>query len=268
MNILHLELIPPFLWYDELNFSSPYSSSYHTHPAWQLTFSLEGVFRFGCQGEILTVMPGEWILFSPALSHSAGSDSSSSRAIQIFFTNFPIPLLPEFAQRLNFRRSFRLTGSWDPARGRELAAAFQGIACGRSHAPSAMKNIYSLQFVSEALEAKIADLPSLKELPGELIKVLTFMEQNLSSAVGVPDFAALLGLSESRFSAVFRKMTGVSPMHYFNELRLSQAQRLLLAGESVKETALKTGFGSVSFFCRKFKLYTGKTPGAFVEEQI
>ena len=131
-----------------------------------------------------------------------------------------------------------------------------------------MKNIYSLQFVSEALEAKIADLPSLKELPGELIKVLTFMEQNLSSAVGVPDFAALLGLSESRFSAVFRKMTGVSPMHYFNELRLSQAQRLLLAGEPVKDAALRSGFGSASFFCRKFKQYTGKTPGAFVEEQI
>ena len=268
MNNIHLELIVPFLWYDELYFSSPYFSSSHSHPAWQLTLVLEGTIYFGCQGTTEYVMPGEWILFSPALPHSAGSTSASSRAMQIFFRNFPGSLLPEFAQRFNFRRNFRLRGVWDRESGVQLAGAFQDIASGIAQAPLSMKNILSLQFVSGVLESKLPDLPFQKELSPELIKVLAFMEQNLSAAVGVPDFAVLAGLSESRFSAVFCKAIGVSPMHYFNELRLSQAQRLLLAGESVKETALKTGFGSVSFFCRKFKQYTGKTPGAFVEEQI
>ena len=176
--------------------------------------------------------------------------------------------LVEYARSLNFRRNVFLKGSWDREAGAAVAERFRSVGKGGSAVPLSLKNILSLRFVSEALESAVARMPVQREIPENFLKVLEFMERHIASSVGVPDFAVLAGLSESRFSAVFCKAIGVSPMHYFNELRLSQAQRLLLAGESVKETALKTGFGSVSFFCRKFKLYTGKTPGAFVEEQI
>lgn len=268
MKISRLELLPPFLWYEEYDYLVPYRSALHTHPAWQLTFSLKGEFYFETQGERITISPGEWVLFSPALPHSAGSDSESSRAIQIFFRHFPPALLVEYARSLNFRRNFFLKGSWDREAGAAIAERFRSVGKGGSAVPLSLKNILSLRFVSEALESAVARMPVQREIPENILKVLEFMERHIASSVGVPDFAVLAGLSESRFSAVFCNAIGVSPMHYFNELRLSQAQRLLLAGESVKETALKTGFGSVSFFCRKFKLYTGKTPGAFVEEQI
>ena len=106
MNILHLELLHPFLWYDEYEYSSPYRSSVHTHPAWQLTCSLKGDFRFETREGSVTISPGEWVLFSPAFPNGAGSDFQSSRGIQIFFRNFPQALLVEYARRLNFRRNF------------------------------------------------------------------------------------------------------------------------------------------------------------------
>ena len=263
MKISRLELLPPFLWYEEYDYLAPYRSALHTHPAWQLTFSHKGEFYFETQGERITITPGEWVLFSPALPHSAGSDSESSRAIQIFFRHFPPALLVEYARSLNFRRNFFLKGSWDREAGAAIAERFSSVGKGGSALPLSLKNILSLRFVSEALESAVARMPVQREIPENFLKVLEFMERHIASSVGVPDFAALVDLSESRFSALFRQMTGVPPMHYFNELRLCQAQLLLLGGASVRSAALSSGFASASFFCRQFKKYTGMTPEAW-----
>ena len=263
MKISRLELLPPFLWYEEYDYLAPYRSALHTHPAWQLTFSLKGEFYFETKAERISIAPGEWVLFPPAFPHSAGSDSQSSRAIQIFFRHFPPALLVEYARCLNFRRNFFLKGSWALAEGAALAERFRSVSNRESALLLSLKNILPLRFVSEALESAVARMPVQREIPEHFLKVLEFMERHISSSVGVPDFAALLDLSESRFSALFRQMTGVPPMHYFNELRLCRAQLLLLGGASVRSAALSSGFASPSFFCRQFKKYTGMTPDAW-----
>ena len=156
-----------------------------------------------------------------------------------------------------------MKGSWDREEGAALAERFRSVGKGGSALILSLKNILSLQFVSEALESAVARMPVQREIPENFLKALEFMERHIASSVGVPDFAVLLDLSESRFSALFRQMTGVPPMHYFNELRLCQAQLLLLGGASVRRAALSSGFASASFFCRQFKKYTGMTPDAW-----
>ena len=89
------------------------------------------------------------------------------------------------------------------------------------------------------------------------------MEQHYAEPLGVPDFAAQAGLSVSRFNELFRRSTGLSPMRYFNEIRLCHAETALRAGESVENAARQAGFSSSGYFCRCFKNYTGRTPGEF-----
>ena len=263
MKRLYLKLLPPFLWYEDYNYFSPFRSNLHAHPAWQLTLSLKDDFFFECHGKKISIKEGEWILFSPELLHRAGSECKSSRAIQIFFRHFPPALLPEFANKLNFRRDFFLTGTYTPGKSSMLAEEFITVLEERSSIPNSLKNLLPLKFITEALGEIASILPQQKNLPPEFLKVLTYMEENFRSPIGVPDFAALLNLSPSRFTAIFREAAGLSPMHYFNEIRLSYAQTLLLSGETIKNAALKSGFRSESYFCRKFKKYTGKTPGEF-----
>ena len=263
MKRFYLKLLPPFLWYEDYNYFSPFRSHLHSHPAWQLTLALSNGFFFECHGKKIHIKEGEWILLSPELLHIAGSECKSSRAIQIFFRHFPPALLPEFAGKLNFRRDFFLTGTYSPDKSSGLAEEFVTILEGRTTVPTSLKNLLPLKFITEALGDAAADLPQQKNLPPEFLKVLTFMEENFRSPIGVPDFAAHLHLSPSRFTAIFRKAAGLSPMQYFNEIRLSYAQTLLLSGETIKNAALKSGFRSESYFCRKFKKYTGKTPGEF-----
>lgn len=265
-NKLHSTLTAPFLWYDEFNYSAPYCSKLHTHPAWQLTLALEGEFYFKYQRQTVRIAANEWILFSPDLAHIAGSDCARSSAIQLFFRHFPQEWLPEFAHRFNFLRNFQLTGCMAPDKCANLRSAFAELIDCKSEAPDSLKHLLPLQFIVEALSSKLARIPPRKGLPLEFLKVLHFMEENLSAQLSVSDLAHVVALSESRFSAVFRQFTGLSPMEYLNEMRLGHAQNLLLAGESQKNAAQKSGFSSASYFCRKFKQYSGKTPGEFCKE--
>lgn len=263
-----LTLTPPFLWYAEINYSEPYHVEPHSHSAWQLTLPLKEDLFFIWQGEKHYIAPGEWILISPELFHSAGCDSSDAWAIQLLFRNFPPNLLPEFSRRFNFLRNFCTAGVMPEAKTIQFRDAFAEIGCEKTAAPESLKNLLPLQLIVEALSGQLADIQEQPELPPEFANVLKFMEENLAAPIGITEFANTVNLSESRFSALFRHFTGLSPMRYFNELRIGHAQELLLSGESVQDAALKSGFVSASYFCRKFKKYTGKTPGEFCADHI
>lgn len=263
MNTLLVSLCPPFLWYEQLNYSAPYRSRLHCHPAWQLTCAVRGEFYFEWDEQRTVVKPGEWILFPPEFSHIAGSECRETQAMQIFFRHFPPHLLPEFSRAFNFRRNFFLTGAMPSGAAEWISSRFESIEREHSRIAFSLKTVLPLQFITEALGGGITDLPVEKEFPAEFFRVLEYMEEHFAEPLGVPDFAEFVQLSPSRFTAVFSRWCGLSPMDYFNEIRLSRAQIQLLSGESVKNTACNCGFASVSYFCRKFKKYTGKTPGEF-----
>lgn len=105
----------PWLWFETILYSSSYQAEMHRHSAWQLTASVFGEFRFRTgQGTVL-LHPGEWVLMAPGVLHDAGSDSSRSRALQLFFRRFPPDLLPEFAMRFNLLRGVVRTGRMELA---------------------------------------------------------------------------------------------------------------------------------------------------------
>ena len=266
-DFFHLPLSAPFLWYEELRYSAPYCSTVHSHPAWQLTVSLEGTFFFDYQGREVWIAPGEWVLFSPELPHCAGSRCECSAAAQIFFRRFPGEMMPELSRALNFRRNFVLKGKCRQDKISETVTAFRKLRKQETPLFHTLKNLLPLNFLVDSMSETALDTVLPKELPGKFLAALEYMEQHYAEPVGVPDFAAEAGLSVSRFNELFRNVTGLSPMRYFNEIRLSHAQMALLAGESVEEAAQKSGFASASYFCRCFKNYTGRTPGEFKEKR-
>ena len=74
-------------------------------------------------------------------------------------------------------------------------------------------------------------------------------------------YAELCSMSESGFRKMFREFTGVSPIEYRNDIRLSEAQKLLQSGEyNVSEVAEAMGFSNLSFFARLYKRKFGYTP--------
>ena len=85
---------------------------------------------------------------------------------------------------------------------------------------------------------------------------------NLSSPPTVDELAADCCLSKSRFSHLFREVTGRSPHEFILSLRMEKAKELLTTDMSIKEVAAAVGFEDQNYFSRMFRKYTGAAPSA------
>lgn len=82
--------------------------------------------------------------------------------------------------------------------------------------------------------------------------------------IKVEDLAALVSLSVSHFSRLFRTHFGVSPYRYLRRVRMRAACDLLAASElSVTEVAAQTGYYDAAHFSNDFRAEQGMSPTAY-----
>lgn len=88
----------------------------------------------------------------------------------------------------------------------------------------------------------------------EIYPLINFIRTNYADNITIPTMASILKMSESNLYAVFKKSTGVSPIKYLNEYRLSLAAELLLNTDlSVKSVSEAVGIQDQFYFSRLFK---------------
>lgn len=93
---------------------------------------------------------------------------------------------------------------------------------------------------------------------------ISFMQDHLTQKITVANMASAVGLSKFYFSRMFSEKTGVTPHHYFNNMRIQESKRLLLmTNQSVESIAAACGFENASNYIRLFRACTGMTPSAF-----
>jgi AraC family transcriptional regulator len=104
--------------------------------------------------------------------------------------------------------------------------------------------------------------------PWQLRRVSDYLEAHISERVDLATLATLVGLSQSHFSHAFRVSTGVAPYRWQLNMRIRQAQRLLLEREqSLEAVADATGFADAVHFGRTFRKLTGTTPANWRRER-
>jgi AraC family transcriptional regulator, arabinose operon regulatory protein len=87
------------------------------------------------------------------------------------------------------------------------------------------------------------------------------LEEDLHRPSRVADLARAVNLSPSRFTHLFRAMTGDSPARYLQMRRLELARVLLeTTFLSVKEVMAKVGFNDPSHFTHAFSRHHGIAP--------
>lgn len=75
--------------------------------------------------------------------------------------------------------------------------------------------------------------------------------------------AEAVGVSPATLNAAFRKNFGTSVGKYALSVKMREAKRLVAAGRfSVKEIAAKTGFSSLSHFCKTYRAFYGRPPSS------
>ncbi|MGN0220540.1 MAG: helix-turn-helix domain-containing protein [Prevotella sp.] len=88
-----------------------------------------------------------------------------------------------------------------------------------------------------------------------------FMQENIENRMTLQQAATYIGYSQSHFSALFRKQTGMSPHAYYNRLKMEHACRLLKeTGLKVNQICHKLGIDDQYYFSRLFSKTIGMSP--------
>ena len=93
------------------------------------------------------------------------------------------------------------------------------------------------------------------------------MVQNITYDWTLQGLADLSGYSSSRFSSLYSERYGISPIEQLIALRIQAAKDLLkYSNKSITDIAEETGFSSIHYFSRKFKLATGMSPTEYTKK--
>ncbi len=95
--------------------------------------------------------------------------------------------------------------------------------------------------------------------------VMNFMRQEFfKPSLSLEMATSSLGLNRNKINDILREEVGVTFSAYLNQLRLTEAARLLTSGETnIADVAYSVGYNNVSYFNKLFKEEFGCAPGQF-----
>src|SRR6267143_771374 len=104
-----------------------------------------------------------------------------------------------------------------------------------------------------------ADLPIASR---DVRRAEAYIGSNVSRNIRLEEIAGAAGVSVRTLQTSFRRDRHVTPMQYLRNLRLDAARERLLAGSSVAEAALDTGFSHQGRFAHYYRGRFGHSPSA------
>lgn len=88
----------------------------------------------------------------------------------------------------------------------------------------------------------------------QIAEAVSYLKKNYKKKLSIEEIAQYVNMASSSFYRHFRQITKISPLQYQKQLRLSEAQKLMLTGMYNAETAsYNVGYESSTQFSREYK---------------
>lgn len=95
----------------------------------------------------------------------------------------------------------------------------------------------------------------------QIAQAISILKEHYSEKLDIEEVARQVNMAPSSFYRNFKQVTQVSPLQYQKQLRLNEAQRLMLSGKHNAESAsYLVGYESPTQFSREYKKMFGKPP--------
>ncbi|MCI5649623.1 MAG: helix-turn-helix transcriptional regulator [Fusicatenibacter sp.] len=100
-------------------------------------------------------------------------------------------------------------------------------------------------------------------------EIMEYISQNYSDPnLNIAKTGEHFHMSPNYLSAIYRQETGKRLLEVIAQVRVREAEKLLMKGVSVVKAGEKVGFSDNTTFIRTFKKYTGMTPGQVKTENM
>ena len=102
-----------------------------------------------------------------------------------------------------------------------------------------------------------------------LLKIKAYIVSQLENRrhLVISDIAAEMNMSERQFFRKMARLTGKTPNHFIQEIRMQKARQILESKrfDSIKDVALQVGFSNPDYFSKLYYHFFGLRPSSYLK---
>ncbi len=210
-------------------------------------------------GERHVVHSGQVLVIPAGISHEYGSDPGHPWTI--WWMHVTGPAVPDLLASAGLTTGRPVLTLREPHKAQALVElTLQRLE--RDHSVPSMVGASGAAW--HLLSMLTADQTQGRATADPVEQVREYLQSGAGARVGVPDLAAMVGLSRSRFAELFRRATGTSVLAYQTGLRMARARQLLDTSDmSIAAIARAIGYDDAYYFSRHFRRVHGLSPSAY-----
>ncbi len=266
------KLLPPFRLLNFVDYPAGHQGAFHAHDSYQDVLVLQGCFAFEFPGrETMCIRTGQLGVVPPMCVHGWRALSRTT-CKTMMLTHAPLTgqIHGELSAIFGGSSSAPLLAGLTPGHTKKLAASLRReCVLARPASPGLVQGLL-IQLLALASRHFLEEQPGAcgETREGRAVRLaLNYMENHYREPLTLKEIAAQAFLGTSRFSEIFRRHTGLAPMHYLQRLRGEKAENLLQYTDlEISQIADLLGFASIHYFSRFFRKYAKKSPTAFRRE--
>ncbi len=240
----------------------------HHHDFFEISIILQGESLYLIDEEWKTVRSGDILLFNPGVDHAEKQlINTYSHQLHIGIKNFQL-----YGLEKNFFPTHGSLLSMQDSQFKIFDKAWQLIEefnqqkthfnlMGRALVMEMM--LFILRSLEKEEQLSEEEHASQNDRMNQVVQlIMTYMENNFAKDISIEQLATLYYVSPTYLSKIFKDITGVSPINYLIQIRLTKARQLLEKEEdlTVKEVAKAVGYEDAYHFSKSFKKHFGLSP--------
>ncbi|MCL7764967.1 AraC family transcriptional regulator [Polaribacter sp. Z014] len=255
--------------FEKLEFQTPW----HYHPEWELTFITESTGIRSVGNSIQAYQPGELVLLGPNLPHCWKTNRSTKELAKSTVIQFRKDVLGDGwmdKDEFSLIKKMLINSNFGLMFNDITAKDVGGKMVSMKKMSPTLRLIEFIKLLHELSLEKYEVLSlgarfNVNSLVSDRIKnIIDFVDKNYQNKIDAAQLGDLVFMTPVSFSKFFKKTFNKTFTAYLNEYRVSKACELLKESEtSVEQIAFETGYPNISFFHRKFKLFSNKTPAQY-----
>lgn len=242
-------------------------ASMHYHSSYQIGVCLSGNGVFLLENDIYAVKAGDAVLIAPDIIHCSKSIKRSECVWEFVYFD-PYEMRNRYPE-LVLPKSCICTPETEGELNSLLKKIVsEGKSCREEYERLATLYFYTFSILTNrkgAIPAESAEAESIRNAEQtDIYNIMPALKEiafRFDESIAVAELSGICNLSESHFTRIFKKCTGMSPYNYTLKFRSKVGAALLKATEkTVNEISDCVGFKNASDFYRQFTKYYSCSP--------